>query len=421
VNGGVPAATLLAAEASIADEAKPGEAKRATVSTRVVSGAPLSLSLVVHQDPARPGEVVETELTVANRGAVFVSARVEARLPEGMDAFAQSLSEGASCSATTLQCAPAKIVRWTIGLIPAGGAATVRMPPMVAQATADGSLLRFQALAYDVGAGATAGRNAVIGRTVLVNGAAPFDLALTDSPDPVPGAQMLTYALHFGRPAATDSSGTALRLSLPAGAFFVSATDGGTLVGDDLVEWDLGEIVSGETGLREVTAVVDDLPAGTPLRARAAIEDADDPTSEKRADAVSTVQAPALQFSISAEPDPVTPGQAVTVSLSVTNTGASAVNNAIIEAIVPPEANSFQDTATTGGGICGPFGSNACNPRQRVLFPIPTIPAGQTVIVTIPPVIRGDVEPGSVVRLVGWFRESISTPPTIAVGAVTVE
>jgi hypothetical protein len=39
----------------------------------------------------------------------------------------------------------------------------------------------------------------------------------------------------------------------------------------------------------------------------------------------------------------------------------------------------------------------------------------------VPPSIRADVASGSVVRLVGWFRESLNTPPVVAVGAVNVE
>ena len=80
------------------------------------------------------------------------------------------------------------------------------------------------------------------------------------------------------------------------------------------------------------------------------------------------------------------------------------INNLRVDGIVPPEANAFADTGTTGGGNCGPFGSNPCDPLERVIFSIPTVGAGQMATVTMPPVLRANLPPGSVVRFVGWMQ-----------------
>lgn len=95
------------------------------------------------------------------------------------------------------------------------------------------------------------------------------------------------------------------------------------------------------------------------------------------------------------------------------------VDNLEINAVVPPEANAFNDNATTGGGRCGATPVNACNPRQVVLR-LASVPAGQTVTVTMPPVVRPDVPPGAVVRLVGSMREPSVPRRVLAVDAVTV-
>jgi uncharacterized repeat protein (TIGR01451 family) len=359
---------------------------------------------------------------VTNNGTTAASPRIEARVPVGTNPFFTSLSQGASCSATTLQCAPGSLVRWPIGFLPPGSSASVRIPPTVNASTADGTQLRLYAIAYDISASATAGRNASLSRTVVVDDVAPFDLVLSESNDPVTPAEMFVYDIDFGRVAQADSADTVLRLELPAGALFVSAGGGGAAVGEDAVEWDLGAIGAETTGNRQATVIVDDLPAGSALNARASIEDAADPSSAKRAYATTTVQADDLFLTIDASSALVAPGQAITATLSLTNNRASAVNNVIVEGIVPPEALAFQDIdATTGGGRCGAFSSNTCAPLARVLWPVATVPAGGTVVLTMAPVIRADIDPGSVVRLVGWLRESIDTGPVLAVGSVRVE
>lgn len=410
--------TVLAAETVVRAADGGFDATRNRTITRAVIGTPLLLSLEANPDPVRPGEVLETQLTVTNVGSTNLNGiGFEARMPENTDAFFASLSSGASCSAQTLQCAPREVVRWTIPQVPPGGAATVRVPPIVTAGTPDGTLLHLFARAADIGGG----RNAVISRTFTVATDPPFALALTDSIDAVIPGHMVTYTVHYGRLADVAAVAAVLRVDLPPSVFFVSASDGGTALGDHAAEWDLGAIAPGEGGSRQLTAVVDTVPLGTPLHAVATIRDGEDASSAARANVVTAAASAILALSVTAAPDPVQPGAPVTVSLSVTNTGSATVANVSVEGIVPPEANAFQDTTTTGGGICGPFGSNACAPRQRVLWTIASIGAGQTVTVTMPPTIRANVAPGSVVRFVGRLQQNISTPPVVASDAVTVQ
>lgn len=419
-NGTAPG-SLLEAAATIGDPANPLASARQRIFTRVAQGTPLALSWAVVPDPVRPGEVLETQLTVTNTGTNATSARVEARLPDGTDAFAASLSNAANCSATTLQCAPREIVRWTMPLIQPGSSATVRMPPIVSSGTANGTLLRLIARAGDLGGAPTDGRDSVLSRSIVVDGATPFDLELTESTDPIIGGQTMEYTLHYGRRAATPATAAVLRLQLPPGVFFVGSDDGGMQMGEDVVEWDLGALAAGETGSRTAQVVVDALLDGTPLRPRATISDGDDPATEKRAQAVTTVGAPALVYAVDVAPDSVAPGGSVVVSLSITNPRASAVSNVSVEGIVPFESPGFLDNTTTGDGRCGPFTFNTCAPLTRVGWNVPTVGAGQTATVTMTVPIRANVAAGTVVRFVGRFQENLSTPAQILGAAATVE
>ncbi len=417
----VPASTL-AAEAVVRTASDPLAATRVRTLTRTAFGSPLAFSAVVHPDPVRPGDVLDAELTVTNSGAsALPGLRIEARLPDGVDAFSQGSAAGATCSPFTLMCAPREVVRFTVGGgVPAGGSATVRIPPIVSASTAGGTLLRLQMRAMDLSGNPLQGRNAVLSRSVVVASARSFDLALNATPDPVTPGQMLTYTLHYGRLAAGGATAAMLHLQLPPNVFFISATDGGVAVGDDGAEWALGTLAAGEEGSVELTAVVDAVLPGTALHARAALRDADDEASEVRAEVVTVAGTSPLAFAISATPDPVQHGHALTVSLSVTNNGASTVGNLSVEAVVPAEANTVVDNTTTGGGLCGPFSFNNCTPGTRIGWTIPSVSPGQTVTVTMPPTIRVDVPAGTVVRLVGRLQSALGAAPIFATTAVTV-
>lgn len=418
IGTGLAPASLLAAAAHVWDANGPIRDKRTHVLTRVVTGAPLTLSSVVHPDPVRRGEVLEAAFTVSNVGPSSLgNPRLNVRIPLGTEGFAPALSEGPANCSTNVFCAPGTLARWNILNLASGDSGSARMPSLVTMDNSEGRFLRLHAVVQeDV---SSVGRTAMTSQTVVIDGGTPYDLVLADSRDPVPAAQMFTYTLHFGRRAATAAVPSVLRLELPNDVYFISATGGGMPVTDGIVEWDLGVLDVGQVGTREVTVIIDDLPEGTPLRARATIEDAGDPSTAKRSYASTIVQARDLIFSISATPKSVQPGQPVTVSLSVTNNRATAVSNLQINAVVPPEANAFNDNTTTGGGRCGGFTVNACNPRQVVSWTA-TVSPGQTVTVTMPPVINASRPAGSVVRIAASMAEPSVPRRVLAVDAVTV-
>jgi len=402
VDDDAAAASLLTAEAVIRDASVASEESRFRVATRVVFGATIQLALDIHPDGARAGQFLETEVSASNIGASAASIDLEVVMPEGTEAFPAVQSANAQCvsAATTLTCVPRQSVYYRTSLQP-GVATTFRVPPRVNPSIADGSALRVY-----VGVLASVGGSTQVSRTVIVDNDAPFDLAIDDSRDPAGQGQALTYTIHFGRPGMGTSNATKLRAYLPPQVFFAGASGGGVQVDDTTVEWDLGALASGDGGSREVNVLVDSLALeGTLMQARATIVTEGDPVSEKRAYATTAIrgQQP-LRMTLAATPDPASPGQMVLVSLSVTNNGAGAINNLRVDGIVPPEANAFADTGTTGGGNCGPFGSNPCDPLERVIFSIPTVGAGQMATVTMPPVLRANLPPGSVVRFVGWMQ-----------------
>jgi hypothetical protein len=418
VDDDAAAASVLTAEAVIRDATVASEEKRFRVATRVVLGTSILLSLDTHPDPVRAGEILETEVSVSNVGASPAGFDVEVVMPDGTEGFPPVQSASAECvtAGTTLSCDPRHTTHYRGGL-QVGVATTFRLPPRVSPSIADGSALRVYASALTGG-----GSTTQVTRTVIVDNDAPFDLTIDESRDPAGQGQALTYAVHFGRPGSGSSNATKLRVLLPPQVFFTGASGGGVQVDDTTVEWDLGTLAMGEGGSREVNVLVDSLALeGTLMQARATVATEGDPASEKRAYAATAIRGQeGLRLALTATPDPAAPGQMVLVSLMASNNGAGAINNLRVDGIVPPEVNSFMDTSTTGGGVCGGFSSNPCDPLERVIFSIPTIGVGQMATLTMPPVVRANLPPGSVVRFVGWLQRPFADV-SLATDSITVE
>lgn len=424
IDSALPSPGLLFPEAVVYTAGTPTAATRVRTLTRSQLTQTLGLSLALARDPVRPGEALETLLTLSNRSAsANFGGRVFLRLPQQIDAFGASLSGhngdlsgGLSCS-SGLSCSPHSLITWRPSP-PAGATASLRVPPVVSAATPDGTLLRLHAVASEQ----NSGRTAVHRRTVPVDAGTPFDLAVSPSQHPVVNGEPFTYTLAFGRPADTPATDAVLAMTMPPGVFVIGASDGGTIIDDIAVEWDLGALAAGATGVRTVEVITDSLTAGTPLRARAAISDNGDPTSAKYADAAASVGTPQLDLQISAAP--TAPGGVATITVSVTNLTASSIPNVLLEASVPEEGMQFLASAGTPNSgssraQCGGFGQ--CNPRARVAWVVTLMP-GATFTGTIPPQLRANVEPGTVIPLIARVQPSFTgSPPVVhATGALLV-
>ena len=79
-----------------------------------------------------------------------------------------------------------------------------------------------------------------------------MELEVDAEREPVAPGETLRYELSFGNQSGTATTDTELRFPLPAGTSLVEASDGGTLVGSDVV-WDLGTLNPGDSDKRRVT------------------------------------------------------------------------------------------------------------------------------------------------------------------------
>src|SRR5947207_2139856 len=92
--------------------------------------------------------------------------------------------------------------------------------------------------------------------TTGVTTKADVSVAKSDSPDPVIVGNNLTYTITVDNAGPSDATGVAVSDPLPAGASFVSASDGGTYsAGTNTVSWSLGTFTESQAA-KALTLVV---------------------------------------------------------------------------------------------------------------------------------------------------------------------
>ena len=410
----------IRARAAIGDDDFPRNAAHAAAVTAIADDSPLEVALEVHPDPVRPGEPQSVEITVANSGPFSLfDVAVETRTPDGVNGISQNLSTGGgACNISgnfNSVCSAGERLRWTIGELPAGDHRTVTVPAGVASGTPGGTLIDWRVRAEEGG-----GDQALAGMATAVETAPQLELAADESPDPVARDGDLTVNLTFANRGPGTRTGTTLRLALPEGTSFLSANEGGSLVGDH-VEWNLGPVAPGQGGTREATLRVLDPAAQVLLLGSALLRDDAGTPAEARARFVTASMDDApLSLTIDAEPDPAQPLEALQIDLTVQNQDTVTRFDVVLEARVPDNLNAFSQGTTTGGGICTVSGNlnSSCSPGERVQWQLGNLLPGQEITVSMPPVVTAGTPDGTLLRFLGIVDGSQSVAHrTVRIGS----
>jgi uncharacterized repeat protein (TIGR01451 family) len=385
------AGTIIGTQAEIEDSA-PFDRTRAVTYTRVQSGTPLQVAMVANPNPVRSNETTLVEVAVSNTGGLDLpGVQLELLLPAGLVSLNVGLTGGATCPNiidSGFGCAPPERVTWSVGTVRAGESTTVALPPAVAT-TVQGSILNFTVLASDDTGSRSTAAGAIRVRTDRV-----FDLALHGDTDPVAPGQSLTYTLTFGNTTTgTVAQSTVLRMPVPPGAEFESASDGGIIV-DNVVEWDLGNLSPGQSGERQlVVQTMDPLAEGTILPARATIESAAAFDRTVAATQTRVQSGIPLQLAMEVNPNPARTNEIVQAALVATNTGSVDLPGVQLELLLPGGLAST-NVGLTGGASCPNIVDSGvgCAPPERVTWALGTIQAGEGRRVSMPPTVTASVQ-----------------------------
>ena len=299
IDGALPSSSTLETWAEIQSLDIPVERARAEAATSIAASSPLALTFESNTQPSRGGERTQVQMTVTNNDPfTHFGVELTSRMPQDTDQLFESAFEGDCVSSA---CESNELVTWQLGDIPAGGSRSVDFPVTVSSASIDGVLVNFYAVARD-----DQGVEARANDTMRIQSDTLYDVSLSESSDPASVEDTLHYQVTFGyRADAASVNNSRLRLALPQGVTFVSASDGGILVGNE-VQWSLGTLNLGEGGQRSVETTIDaGLADATVLEAEVVLESITSPLEHARSQAVTVIAANRpLSLRIEANPKP---------------------------------------------------------------------------------------------------------------------
>lgn len=366
---------------------------RATTAFRAENGIRLLLNVAASPDPPVPGEALRVAIMVTNPTASFATNVIlRLRYPNHLASLDESLvSDGGECA--SFSCEFSETATWTLGTLPPGRGVMVTLPPLIAS-PAGGTLVTFPVSAEADGQSRISAR-----QTLLVETERIFDLAVEAERSPTSAGDELTYTVVYGNRSDETTTGTLLRVPLPAGVGLVSASDGGTLSGGG-VSWSLGTLVGHQGGERKITVrLADGLAEGRQLVI--------DPATiagqgtflahESRTRSVGRIENDTrLDVAIAVDRDPLVPGELHGIRAVVTNrSGIDFADNVVLRLRFPTGFASLDESLIIGGD-CPSF---SCEAREFVTFAIGTLPPGGGAVVELPPGVLSGLPGGAVISV----------------------
>lgn len=352
---------------------------RATLVTPVVARADVSVTLSDTPDPVTAGGSLVYGLTVRNAGPSSAATVVVTDVLPPEVTFV-SAPDCTYTSSTTVSCAA--------GMLAPGGSAsfsvTVQVGPAVTGTITDTATVTT----------ATADSNSANDSdTEITTVAVIADLAATKvagAPTATPGGT-LTYTLGVTNAGPSTATNVQITDVLPAELAFVSAPGCTYAAISHTITCSVGSVAVGPGPTRTLVTTVDPAATGSVTNtASASSAAAGDPNSVNNAATAVVALTPSadLVAAVSATPDPVTAGQALSVVAGVTNVGPSTATAVVLTTNLP--------AALTPGTL--PAGCT---------FSAPTVtctraslaPGGGPVTFTIPTTVAAGAPAGSTLSL----------------------
>lgn len=344
-----------------------------------------------------PGESLPFRVTVTNAGdAPAQKVRVQARLDDGLE----PANRGGP-------------LEETIDSLGAGQSRTVTLPV---------SAKRAGKLVFEAGAASEGGLVAIPQTATVDVREATLSVTAHGPPRAYVG-QEVTWQLVIRNTGDVSLGNVSVRSTLPQQVRFVKATDGGHLVGGQVI-WDLGAAPARQERTVAVTAVCDRLSDRAALTATVSASPVVEregvvrtvalakPVAPERpaTAALEIIGIPALQVSVKDADDPVGVGQRTTYTIRVKNAGTLAAAKVELSAEVPSQ---FKALRASGPGAQGKIDG------QRVSFPVleslsPN--AESTFVVEVEAVVPGEARFRAEVRSVLLSQPLRAEEPTRVLG-----
>ncbi|HMF05149.1 MAG TPA: hypothetical protein VKH17_10065, partial [Acidimicrobiia bacterium] len=423
VNAGVPAGVITNDASVSTSTLDPNTGNNsAEATTTVVTSADVAVTKTDAPDPVAPGADLTYTITVTNGGpSDATNASWSDQIPA--NTTFQSLGQtgnGSSFTCSTPPVGGTGAISCSLSSMVPGEVATFTVVVEVVAATPDGTVIGNTASATADTSDPATGNNSASTTTTVSTGP-DIVMGKTDAPDPVTAGTNLTYTISATNSGSAPAAGVTVTDAVPGGTSFVSATPSvGTCTGTSTVTCSLGSIAPSATAT--VTLVVHvgaSVSNGTVITntASGATSTPESNTTNNSATATTTVTTAAdLAVTKTDAPDPVTAGNNITYTITITNNGPSDAQNVV-----------FTDTPPANTGNAG-FSLNSGPPAAcgLVLLGSPgapscsfaTFPSGATANITL--VVKVDpLAPGGAYTNTANATSSTTTDPNPANNAAS--
>ena len=337
---------------------------------QVTAGADLSVTKSVQPAEVTPGDGTTSTIVVTNDGPS--DARDVLITDEVNDPDAQSLL-GAQASGADCQT-DGRIAQCRLAVLPAGSQLSMQVASSIAAGLPSGIdiLDRVSVLSSTPDTDPT--DNSADGSALTTTPIS--DLALTKQVEPrstVVAGRQVSYVLEATNLGPSDAASTTVTDLLPAGLELVSAVPSrGSCQTVPVVECSLGTLLAGSPGSGRVGGVDHrgrhgraGYTAGRIDHSATASSASDDPDPGNNAASAPLTVSTSADLSVTkhATPNPAVPGENITYTITVANTGPSVAGAVSVTESLPAEFALI--SADTPTGSCGAAGPLAITLRDR--------------------------------------------------------
>ena len=345
--------------------------------TVTVQAPDLNLSKSVSDTTARPGDRLTYTIAYRNEGNDDLANTVLT------DVIDPSLTVDTS-TITAPGVLSGGQITWSLGTLAAGSATQTVSFEATVSVVPDGTSITDTATG-DGDSMAPVTSNLVM---TTINSEADLTISKVGGPDPVTAGEVVVYDITVSNLGPNDNSGFTVTDTLPAQVSSVVAP--GCVIAGSVVTCSSSGILDGASQVFTITATVDPAVAqGTVVTNTASVSSTGtaDPSASNDSTFETTTVIAETDLSVvkTASPDPVTAGELLTYSVTVTNLGPSDSSNFAMTDVLPTQT-AF---ASASAGCSQLSGTVTCSPGG--------LAAGASTTFTITVTVNSSVTDGSVI------------------------
>jgi uncharacterized repeat protein (TIGR01451 family) len=332
-----------------------------TATTTVATQADIAVTKTDTPDPVVAGQNITYTVTITNNGPSDAqNVSLTDSVPANTTFVSAAQNTGPAFMLTTPPVGGTGNVSATIATLAAGASASFEIVVHVNANVANGTTITNSATGASSTTDPNSGNNTGTA-TTTVNTQADLSATKSDAPDPVIAGQNITYTINFANNGSSDAQSVTVTDANPVNTTFVSASvttgTGWTVTnppvgGTGNVVFSKGTVANGETATFEVVVKVNaNVADGATITnsATAASTTTDPSNGNNTATTTTTVNTQAnLSVTKTDSPDPVTAGNNLTYTITLTNNGPSDAQNLQLTDNVPTDTTFVSFTAPTG-------------------------------------------------------------------------